>query len=170
MHIAAALADHGDDEATRQWLAHAREAAERVSAGTGSESVVADVGQIDILHDPCPVGAGRFVGAPYFSDGWRRLGRTLRDKARQSAGADPTWLRVDAADGFFQFTDWVNHPWPDRLRELRDVVADEQLEDLPHVHGVVISSGPALSALARPIPTRRTATLHSPERSAFADY
>ena len=144
VHIAARLSNHGDDSNTRQWLARTREAAARVSAGGGSEAVVADAGQIDIQHQPLAVGARRFIGAPYFSDGWRRLGRALRAKARQSAGARPAWLRVDAADGLFQFTNWVNHTWPDRLRELRDVVTDEQLDDLPHFQGVVISSGPAL--------------------------
>lgn len=85
-----------------------------------------------------------FVGAAATRGGWRRLGRALQAKARQSEGPSPVWPRVDALDDFFQFTEFATQDWTERVGR---VVANlrEDLADASHLAGVVLSSGPAVA-------------------------
>jgi hypothetical protein len=138
------LTNHMDEVETETWLTQITEAAARVRATGISETVEASGNTVAVHAQSLELGMARFTGASWFTDGWRRLGRALREKARQSAGPMPAWLRIDAADGFFQFTDWTKHSWPDRICELRDAVAREGLDDLTHLQGVVLSCGSAV--------------------------
>ena len=84
------------------------------------------------------------LGAVQRGDGWRRLARALVDKTRQSAGKLPVWLRVDALDGFFQFTHWRTLPWDQRVQRLAGAL-EPTLGAAPHVQGVILTAGPAIS-------------------------
>lgn len=138
------LNGHLDGPETAAWLTQIAGAAERVGASGAPETVVTEAVEVVVDQHVPTDGAAKFVGAPWVADGWRRLGRALQEKARQSAGPDPAWLRIDAADGFFQFTDWTRHPWPGRICELCDVFAGEGLDGFAHLQGVVLSCGPAV--------------------------
>ncbi|MGH8934242.1 MAG: hypothetical protein ACRDZO_27305 [Egibacteraceae bacterium] len=68
-------------------------------------------------------------------------------------------MRVDALDGFFQFTEWATLEWAERV----DRVATRLREDLAgagHLAGVVLSSGLAV-ALGATDPTAQNQTTHS---------
>jgi hypothetical protein len=68
-----------------------------------------------------------FVGAAVTRDGWHRLGRAVHAKARQSSGALPVWLRIDALDGFFQFTEWPALEWPERIKRVATTLRGDRV-------------------------------------------
>jgi hypothetical protein len=143
VHTATTLTSHPELDTVERWLAEIADTAAQVRR-TGIARTVSIEGASTFVYSGTLIeGAARFTGAPMSGDGWRRLGRALREKARQSAGPLPAWLRIDAADGFSQFTEWTHLPWPDRVAQLRAAL-NATLTGVPHLHGVVISSGPAV--------------------------
>lgn len=68
-----------------------------------------------------------------------RLARMLVEKAHQSFGEEPVWLRVDALDGFFQLTEWPSMSWPDRITRLSEATS-YHLDGADHIAGLVLSS------------------------------
>jgi hypothetical protein len=138
------LTDHLDSAATEDWLLAVNVAAADASASGQQQKVRSAAGEILL----CTTGFARrtatFTGAALTADGWRRLGRAVQGKARQSAGLVPAWLRIDAMDGFFQFTDWAQLTGPQRTDRLADALANA-LVDATHLQGVILSSGLAVS-------------------------
>ncbi|RSM59235.1 hypothetical protein DMH03_25605 [Amycolatopsis sp. WAC 01376] len=157
VRIAVELFDHRDDTETATWLAAIEAAA--VSSEHEVQRVEAPMGRAEVRRAGSPTPERTFVGAAATRDGWHRLGRALQAKARQSDGPLPVWLRVDALDGFFQFTEFATLDWTERV----DRVATNLREDLAgasHLAGVVLSSGPAV-ALGATDPTAETQTTRS---------
>jgi hypothetical protein len=142
VRIAVELIDHCDNAETTAWLT----AIEAAAASTKHEvqRIESPMGRAEVRRVGSPSPERTFVGAAATRDGWRRLGRALQAKARQSEGPLPVWLRVDALDGFFQFTEFATQDWTERV----DRVAANLREDLAsasHLAGVVLSSGPAVA-------------------------
>ncbi|MBY8863894.1 hypothetical protein K7711_46045 [Nocardia sp. CA2R105] len=140
--IAAELIDHDDRTEIAAWL----DAIETAAASSEHEvqCVESPTGRAEVRRAGSAMAKSSFVGAIAARDGWRRLGRALQGKARQSAGPLPVWLRVDALDGFFQFTEFATLDWTERVER----VAANLREDLAgssHLAGVVLSSGPAVA-------------------------
>lgn len=145
VHTATTLTSHPALDTLERWLTEIADTAEQVRR-TGLAQTVSIEGASTLVYAGALVeGTARFTGAQMSGDGWRRLGRALQEKARQSAGPLPAWLRIDAADGFFQFTEWTHLPWPDRVAQLRAALS-ATLTGVPHLRGAVISSGPAVCA------------------------
>jgi hypothetical protein len=102
---------------------------------------VEDVG-IDVTVSP----AGTLTGRPSFrfppvgGDCWGRTARRLAEKARQTEGGPPAWLRLDEAGGMFLFTEWAQRPLDEQLHLLTEHV-QAALCGSPHVRGVVLSAG-----------------------------
>lgn len=143
VRISVELVDHRDETETTAWLNAIEVAAS--SRSHEVQHVESLVGRAKIRHPGLPMPDRAFVGAVATRDGWWRLGRTVQGKARQSAGPSPVWLRVDALDGFFQFTEWAKLEWTERI----DHVVTRLREDLAgvsHLAGVVLSSGLAVAS------------------------
>lgn len=81
------------------------------------------------------------VGPSAIEPGWLRIRSVVREKAtKYAAGSRPVWLRIDALDGFWQFTPLHEMS----LHEKLSFVAKLLVEALPSttgVAGVVLSSG-----------------------------
>lgn len=137
------MTDHPDDAGINALLVAADDAAQETRR-TGLPQLVEVPGvRITVATEHRASSTATFAGAERRGDGWRRLARALRDKARQSAGPTPIWLRVDALDGFFQFTDWHALPWTERVERVANALRTT-LAGADHVAGVVLSSGLAV--------------------------
>jgi hypothetical protein len=132
------LADDPDPEHVEPWLIDVERVAGELTPGD-SRAVDSDVGhatvQSALNEDP----GSTFHGSPRTTDGWRRLARVFAEKAHQSFGEEPVWLRVDALDGFFQLTEWPSMSWPDRITRLSEATS-YTLDGADHIAGLVLSS------------------------------
>ncbi|MBO3752120.1 hypothetical protein J5X84_39165 [Streptosporangiaceae bacterium NEAU-GS5] len=113
VRITVELIDHRDETETTVWLAAIEAAA--ASSEHQVQRVELPMGRAEVRRSGSPMPERAFVGATATRDGWRRLGRALQAKARQSEGPLPVWLRVDALDGFFQFTEFAPLDWAERV-------------------------------------------------------
>ncbi len=142
VRIAVELIDHRDEAETTTWLA----AIETAAANSEHEvqRVESPMGRAEVRRAGSPMPERTFVGAVATRDGWRRLGRALQAKARQSEGSLSVWLRVDALDGFFQFTEFATLDWAERVERVAANLR-EDLAGASHLAGVVLSSGQAVA-------------------------
>lgn len=138
------LACHLNSDDTLSWLKQVDAAAAHTRRTGKPWTLRRPAGEITVRADPPVGGTATFIGAVGQGDGWRRLAQAVRGKVRQTAGSASAWIRVDALDGFFQFTDWRGHSWSDRLN-LVEAALRETIGDASHIAGVVISSGLATS-------------------------
>jgi hypothetical protein len=141
------LTTHLDREATAGWLQGIDRTAAQVRRDGGRRSIAGPAGTVRISSEP--LDGTTFLGVPIQADGWRRLARAVRGKERQTSGVPSVWIRIDALDGFFQFTGWRQLPWPKRVDVLSAAVRDG-FGDTSHVAGLIISSGLATSLGADP--------------------
>jgi hypothetical protein len=142
VRIAVKLIDHCDEAETAVWLNAIKAAAS--SSGDAVQLVESPLGRAEVRRIGSPTPEHTFVGAAETRDGWRRLRRTLQAKARQSEGPLPVWVRVDALDGFFQFTEFATLDWAERVERVAANIR-EDLADASHLAGVVLSSGLAVA-------------------------
>ena len=133
-----------------------REAVEGLDLAAFVSQLAHVAAQVRDRGEPLPVEAvgidmtvwpsGSMPGTPSFSfppvggDCWERTSRRLVDKARQTEGGPPAWLRLDEAGGMFLFTGWAQRPLDEQLRLLAENV-QAALCGFPHVRGVVMSAG-----------------------------
>lgn len=81
VHTATALTHHPELDTINRWLAEVADAAAQVRR-TGLAQTVGIEGASTLVYAGTLIqGAARFTGAPISGDGWRRLGRALREKA-----------------------------------------------------------------------------------------
>jgi hypothetical protein len=140
VHTITELTGRPEPEAARQWCDEIAEAAAVVAASGSPETVPCSVGTVIVRPGDAPVGEATFNGVPRVRDLSRRLRKLVLDKAKQSAGPYPTWIRLDGLDGVFAFTPWAQAAPEGRIAALAEVLV-EPLADFPHVHGVIYSSG-----------------------------
>jgi hypothetical protein len=138
------LTAHLDADGTASWLREVSGAAAQTRRTGVANSVSSPAGTVIIQAQPAPEGTTTFFGVLAQEDSWRRLARAIHGKVRQISGSISAWIRVDALDGFFQFTDWSRYSWPERVDALADALR-ETFADVSHVAGVVVSSGLAIS-------------------------
>lgn len=140
VHTVTDLSDRLELEAAQRWFSEIAQAAAAVAVSGSPETVRCSSGTATVRPGDAPVGAPTFSGVPRVRDLGRRLRKLLLDKARQSAGPYPTWIRVDGLDGVFAFTSWAQAAPADRIRALAELLV-EPLAGHQHVCGVVYSSG-----------------------------
>jgi hypothetical protein len=144
VNIITGLQSRLDVSDTTQWLTQVSVAAEHVAATGSPRLVQSEAGWVRIqVEDPQP-NMPLFTGILRDGDSRFHLARTLRRKARQSAGPIPTWIRVDVLDGLFQFTPWAQLKGVERVATIAETLRAE-LAGSDHVQGVICSSGIAAS-------------------------
>jgi hypothetical protein len=74
------------------------------------------------------------------SEGLERLEKRIQNKGKQTAGAGPTWLRIDDQSGLFQITPWATLAPADQV-ELLATAVEPMVHPFPHVRGVIVSNG-----------------------------
>jgi hypothetical protein len=126
-----------DDQTTLQLLDDAEAAARLTSedgihrtAGVGANTVeLAPEGQLPSPRSNRPM---------QLQDVWRRVATRLEQKAKQTLGGPPAWLRLDDVGALFHLTDWSRRSLIVRLEQLVGNVAIS-LANAPHVHGVILT-------------------------------
>lgn len=74
-------------------------------------------------------------------DSWARIAPRIRQKVEAAAGSGANWLRLDAREGLWQFTEWSTRPLAEKLSAF-DAAVRDLLEGLD---GIVVSCGPVLA-------------------------
>lgn len=133
------LDDHSGEAETQEWLVAIDVIASVAAESRDVQVIQWDIGVVTIYPDPPPPGP-RFTGAAQHRDGWRRLGRTLANKAVQITGPLPAWVRVDCLDGLFQFTEWTTMAPAERIGAIASAIRTNVTWPT-NAHGVVLSSG-----------------------------
>ena len=85
------------------------------------------------------------TGPAQFRDVWERVAARLEEKAEQTRGGPPAWLRIDDVGTMFKLTDWSAAPLPERLAQLAHNVGIA-LAGAPHVRGVILTGGDQYAA------------------------
>lgn len=133
-----------DTDATADWLEAIEAAAAEVKATGEARAVDGPGGAVRLQVDEIPAGTTSFAGVPRHRDGSRRLGAAVAGKAVQTKGPYPAWLRIDANDGLFAFSNWSRMPPSERTSLLAGAMRP-YTDTHEHLHGVVCSSGAATS-------------------------
>jgi hypothetical protein len=130
------------DDIVENWFARATEAASETAGDGNIRTVYAGANELtvgppgsapDNLHD----------GPPLAYDAGSRIARRLADKAQQTRGDTPAWIRLDVDRAFFGLTSLSNESLAERLAILWSAV-DSWLQDAGHVTGVILSDGVAV--------------------------
>jgi hypothetical protein len=74
-------------------------------------------------------------------DSWARIAPRIRQKAAAAAESGANWLRLDARDGLWQFTEWATRPLGVKLEEFETAVRGV----LGQLDGIVVSCGSVLA-------------------------
>jgi hypothetical protein len=134
------LNDHPDFAIIQAWLQEIDTVAAAVARTGASQTVHSSAGTVNISTDQPAPGTATRTGAPQYRDGWKRIRRALADKARQTEGPIPVWIRIDALDGIFQFTEWSRAAPGDRIAMIAGAI-ETSISWPENTFGVVLSSG-----------------------------
>ena len=156
VHAIVDLVQQLDMDATNDWLEAIETAAAEVSASGNAQEVSGPGGLVILQVGEVPVGTILFNGVPRERDAIQRLGTAVAGKARQTMGPYPAWVRIDARDGLFAFTEWSRMPPLERATMIAHVMRT-YTDGHDHLHGIVYSSG-AANALGTTDPAIADAT------------
>jgi len=144
LSVAGELRSVMPDVHLRPWLDEV--AATAQSMASTALVVVLDVpggGRIELKRGLADSGQQSGLTGPRdVSDEMVRLVRTLKRKARQGAGQEPLWIRLDEGGAIWHLS--LPCTWPDR-RQMHEALARTILhavDEFPHVAGVVMSETP----------------------------
>jgi hypothetical protein len=91
--------------------------------------------------DRCSAQQRVAIGPSVIEPGWYRIRSVIREKAiKYAAGRVPVWMRIDALDGFWQFTPLQTLNLREKLLFVTELLT-ETLPSTTGVAGVVLSSG-----------------------------
>jgi hypothetical protein len=125
-----------DDDERVELLALLEERARLVAAGAISPAL--QFAGARLLVSKRGDSPGRGLSGPELrGDMWSRITRRIVDKAAQAKQSGANWLRLDAANGLWQFTTWSVQPLARKLDGLLPLAVPA----LGSLDGIVISSG-----------------------------
>lgn len=78
-------------------------------------------------------------GPPTQSDEWSCLEARINEKAKQTAGANNVWIRLDGLSGLWYFPGWAAHELREKLRLIAPL-CQAVLRKYDHVAGIVLSN------------------------------
>jgi hypothetical protein len=134
-----------DDQETRQWLAELDTAVRLTAADATPRTVRLEGAVAEVFPEGQRPTSTVSTGPAQFRDVWGRVAARLEEKAKQTYGGPPAWLRIDDVGTMFKLTDWSAAPLPERLAQLANNVG-VALADTPHVRGVIITGGDQYAA------------------------
>ena len=95
---------------------------------------------LDIVRQSQTPTAG-LRGPEMHGDSWARIAPRIREKVDTAGESGANWLRLDAREGLWQFTEWATRPLAEKLR-----VFDSAFRSLlGGLDGIVVSCGPMLA-------------------------
>jgi hypothetical protein len=107
----------------------------------GRKRDITDVGlRLTVACQEDPEAPTSFTGPLTVSDPIKRLIARITDKAVQTSGGPPAWIRLDELGGLFNLTPWSQRPIEQQLGELHGALIDT-IRSFPHVRGLVLSDG-----------------------------
>ena len=125
-----------DDGDVHAWFGVVASAAGRVASGGPIEEVQWEM-NVATVHPSGTQLTDIHVGPSLSGDAWPRLADRLAQKAGQTSGGPPAWIRVEVDYSLFALTSLASLEPEARLRALARNVAIA-LADAPHVLGVVL--------------------------------
>lgn len=125
-----------DDGDVHAWFGAVASAAGRVASGGPIEKVQWEE-NVATVHPSGTQLTDIHVGPSLSGDAWPRLADRLAQKAGQTSGGPPAWIRVEVDYSLFALTNLASLEPEARLRALAWNVAIA-LVDAPHVLGVVL--------------------------------
>jgi hypothetical protein len=84
---------------------------------------------------------GGLRGPEMRGDSWARIAPRIHQKVEAAVESGASWLRLDARDGLWQFTEWSTRPLAEKL-QLFDAAVRGLLGGLD---GIIVSCGPLLA-------------------------
>jgi len=96
-----------------------------------------------LIHPRAAATGKGLTGPAVESDMWPRTLSKLVEKAEQTKGVKPIWLRINAYHGLWQFTPWSLRSLAEKLTIMCESVR-AGLADYGHLSGVVFSNGAGL--------------------------
>lgn len=133
-----------DNEDTADWLARAEDAA-LLTAEDGLHRTVQSASCTVTIAPEGQLPEVRWTGPMHTQDVWARVATRLQEKAKQTRGGPPAWLRLDDVGALFKLTDWSARPLAQRLEQLADNIAIS-LAQAPHVRGVILTGATQYAA------------------------
>ena len=115
-------------------------AAAKVQLNGGRVAVEALGVRLEVTRDDDPDAPTSFQGPPTLSDPIARMVKRIWQKAKQTIGGPPAWIRIDEQGGLFQLSPWAHSPIEQRLAELCAALT-EAIESYPHIRGLVLTDG-----------------------------
>jgi len=140
LHATVDLIQQLDLDATNDWLKAIEAAAAEVSASGVTQEVFSPGGVVGLQIGEVP-GGTIFSGVPQERDAILRLGKVVAGKAHQTKGPYPAWIRIDATDGLFGFTEWSKMPSSSERATMLAEAMGPYTDGHEHLQGVVYSSG-----------------------------
>jgi hypothetical protein len=134
-----------DDEKTGQWLAELDTAARLTAADRTPRTVQHEGAVAEVFLEGQRPTSTVSTGPAQFRDVWGRVATRLEEKAKQTRGGPPAWLRIDDVGTMFKLTDWSAAPLSERLAQLAHNVG-VALAGAPHVRGVILTGGDQYAA------------------------
>ena len=144
VHAIVDLIQRLDMDATNDWLEAIEAAAAEVQATGEAREVDGPGGVVRLEVGEVPMGTTLFSGVPRERDVSHRLGAAVAGKGRQTEGPYAAWLRIDARDGLFGFTEWSRMPPSERAAMLAETMRP-YTDGHEHLQGIICSSGAANS-------------------------
>jgi hypothetical protein len=139
VHLSGQLCDVTSPETVAEWFQKI-EVAAAATAGDGiSRSVSGPAGGLVQVSGQLPTEESvRLNGALVETDPLRRMVARMRDKANQTEGASPVWLRIEDLAGLWMMLSEMT--LEQKLVMLTPILQSE-LDPLPHIAGIVLSPG-----------------------------
>lgn len=154
VHLSGELCDVTSPETVAEWFQKI-EAAAAATAGDGiSRNVAGPAGGLIQITGQLPAEESvRLNGALVETDPLRRLLACIRDKASQTEGASPVWLRIEDLAGLWMMLSGMT--LEQKLVMLTPIL-QSQLDPLPHIAGIVLSPGATWSTASAAESVRET--------------
>jgi hypothetical protein len=128
-----------NDDARKLLLEAIETRAQLVAAGLEAPRIV-DVGASLQIYQRDRRPAGGLRGPELHGDSWSRIAGRIREKVDTATESGANWLRLDARNGLWQFSDWATRPLMAKAELLETVVRDA----LGTFHGIIASCGSVL--------------------------
>ncbi|MDA8102649.1 MAG: hypothetical protein M0Z34_06775 [Nitrospiraceae bacterium] len=139
VHITGSTGHVAEMEAVHRWLQEVEQAAATTAADGVLREVAGPSGGALIIS-ASPLQDTSLRGPATLTDEGGRLAARIAEKAKQTAGAPHTWVRLDAHALLWMLSDWGRSPVTAKLITFAPLVR-EALADAPHVAGVILSNG-----------------------------
>ena len=129
-----------DDQQTEALLSAIETSARLVAVGMAPPPLRMPGVALEVVRQSQTASEG-LRGPEMRGDSWARIAPRVREKVEAAVESSANWLRLDAREGLWQFTEWATRPLAEKLRVFH--AAFRSL--LGGLEGMIVSCGPMLA-------------------------